>query len=106
ARGFEIRHRNPHRNARRTGLAGGAIGDVLAATEASLGQGGVDVRPVAERQVGEGLPLELARQVRARGAGRYEEAELAREEVLGHGCRSVTVSAPAQGLDGYARLMS
>ena len=99
AREFEIRHRNPHRDAGDAGLASRAIGDVLAAAEPGLGQGVVDVGAVAERQVGEDLALELTRQIGAGRAGGHEEAELAREEVLGHGCRSVTASAPAQGPD-------
>jgi hypothetical protein len=84
----ELGHRQPHRDTGVAALAGRAIGDVLAAAEARVGQFVVDVGAVREGQVGEHLPLGHARQI---GAGRdrgHEEAKLTGRDMLGHGIRS------------------
>ena len=61
------------------GDAGGAIdaaravGDGLAAAEADPAQGFIQFAGVPPAELGENLPLDLARQIRARARVRYEE---------------------------------
>ena len=85
----EVRHRQADGDAGVAGFAGGAIGDVLAAAETRQGQFVIDVDALAERQVGEHLPLGLARQIGAGGHRRHVEAKLALGNE-GHGLRSAS----------------
>ena len=96
--------RDSHRDAGIAAVAGRAIGDHLAATEAGMGQRLVQRLRQRARQAGEDLALHPARQIRAGPAGRQEELgkaggcavrsnRRARADGLGPG-RSMTRPAP------------
>ena len=75
-RGNEFAGKDAHRDAGAASLAGRAIGDVLRATEAALGQEIVQLRCPLAHHMGKHLPLHLLRQI---GTGRRcREVELGR----------------------------
>ena len=84
APGHMVRHRDPHRDTGRAGLAGRPVGNVLRAPEAPLGQAVIHRRPVGHGQVGKDLPLQPLGQVGAGGGRRQVEPELAGGKMLRH----------------------
>ena len=84
AGGRKAADRHPHRDTGVAALAGGAIGDVLAAAETGLGQFVIHPGAVAERQVGEYLALDPPRQIGAGRHGRQVEAQLPGGHMAGH----------------------
>ena len=71
--GFELGGEHADRNAGRAIDAAWAIGDRLAAAEADPAERLVQFAGMAAVKLGEDLPLDLARQVRARARVRHEE---------------------------------
>ena len=71
--GFELRGEDPDGDAGRAVDAARTVGDRLAAAEADAAQGLVELARVAAAELGEDLPLDLARQIRARARVRDEK---------------------------------